>query len=413
MFTKRQKSEVFTSDGPRRVFFTPDGTPIPGGEVRAKPDLTAADGVSTTVPFFEQFYGTSAAAPHAAAIAALALSGNPGIDPAEVRAAMVSSALDIEAPGRDRDTGAGIVMATRTLAVTGSTPQPYAVAGDPQVTPVTGDGDAYLEPGESGDLAVPITNLGDTAAASVTAQVSTTAAGVTVTPTTRSYGRLAAGATATRTFRITVGPSYEPGAPLELRVRVGFVGALSPTVRTSPLVPGEPSTDVVDAAYSGPAVPIPVDPEATETITVSVPMAVSGVGRVSTVAFSIDGTACSTAEGSTTVGLDHTWTSDLIGTLVSPGGQRVELFAFVGQDANNFCQVRFDDSATRSIQTATVEEAPFTGSWQPTEALAALTGTSADGTWSFEVEDTFPPEDGGAVRAVSLHVSGYEPGPAG
>ncbi|MBK8001697.1 MAG: S8 family serine peptidase [Verrucomicrobia bacterium] len=39
----------------------------------------------------------SASAPHAAAIAALLLSYNPAMSPAEVRLAMESTALDIEA----------------------------------------------------------------------------------------------------------------------------------------------------------------------------------------------------------------------------------------------------------------------------------------------------------------------------
>ena len=47
-----------------------------GGSVRQKPDIAAADGVSTAVPGFSSFYGTSAAAPQAAAI------GSPGSHPA-------------------------------------------------------------------------------------------------------------------------------------------------------------------------------------------------------------------------------------------------------------------------------------------------------------------------------------------
>ncbi|MCW2647794.1 MAG: putative subtilase-family protease, partial [Pseudonocardiales bacterium] len=93
-FTKAQQPERFTSDGPRRVFFNADGMPITpgnfsasGGTVRQKPDVTAADGVSTSVDGFAPFFGTSAAAPHAAAIAALVLSGNPGATTADIREA--------------------------------------------------------------------------------------------------------------------------------------------------------------------------------------------------------------------------------------------------------------------------------------------------------------------------------------
>jgi subtilisin family serine protease len=114
--------ETFSSDGPRRVFYHPDGTPITlgdvsstGGEVRPTPDLAAADGVATATSWFNPFYGTSASAPHAAAIAALLLSKNPSFTPAQVRAALTGSALDIEDTGWDRDSGAGIVMADGAL----------------------------------------------------------------------------------------------------------------------------------------------------------------------------------------------------------------------------------------------------------------------------------------------------------
>jgi len=115
--------ETFTSDGPRRVFFYPNGTPITpgnylatGGMVRNKPDITAADGVKTATPGFNPFYGTSAAAPHAGAIAALMLSRRPNLTIADVRQLFQQTALDIEAPGWDRDSGYGILMADRVLA---------------------------------------------------------------------------------------------------------------------------------------------------------------------------------------------------------------------------------------------------------------------------------------------------------
>lgn len=114
--------ETFSSDGPRRVFYEADGTPITpgnflstGGTVRQKPDIAAADGVSTATPGFEKFFGTSAAAPHAAAIAALLLDADPILTLAEVRTALTSTALDIEAPGFDRDSGSGIIMADLAL----------------------------------------------------------------------------------------------------------------------------------------------------------------------------------------------------------------------------------------------------------------------------------------------------------
>jgi Subtilase family/IPT/TIG domain len=114
--------ETFSSDGPRRVFYNADGSAITpgnfsstGGTVRQKPDIAAADGVSTSVPGFNPFFGTSAAAPHAAAIAGLIKSFNPALTPTQIRTALTSTALDIEASGVDRDSGAGIVMAFQAI----------------------------------------------------------------------------------------------------------------------------------------------------------------------------------------------------------------------------------------------------------------------------------------------------------
>lgn len=114
--------EPFSSDGPRQIFFEADGTPITpgnflagGGVVRQKPDLAAADGVSTATPGFLPFFGTSAAAPHVAAIGALVMSSDPTITSDDVRQLYGQVALDIEAPGTDRDSGVGIVNAAPAL----------------------------------------------------------------------------------------------------------------------------------------------------------------------------------------------------------------------------------------------------------------------------------------------------------
>ena len=96
-------TETFSSDGPRKIFYNAAGAPITpgnllfatgGGTTLQKPDLTAADGVVTHTPGFNPFFGTSAAAPHGAAIAALVRSARPDYTVAQTKAAMTSSALD-------------------------------------------------------------------------------------------------------------------------------------------------------------------------------------------------------------------------------------------------------------------------------------------------------------------------------
>jgi hypothetical protein len=112
--------ETFSSDGPRKIFFQPDGTAITpgnflfgtnGGTTLQKPDATAADGVNTKTPGFLPFFGTSAAAPHAAGIAALVKSARPSLTNTQIKAILLNTTLDTMAPGIDRDSGYGILMA--------------------------------------------------------------------------------------------------------------------------------------------------------------------------------------------------------------------------------------------------------------------------------------------------------------
>ena len=117
--------ETYSSDGPRKIFYHPNGTAITpgnllfatnGGTTLPKVDMAAGDCGTTTTPGFTTFCGTSAAAPTAAAIAALIKGANPGWTNAQIVAAMNASALDIEAAGWDRDSGVGIVMVPASLS---------------------------------------------------------------------------------------------------------------------------------------------------------------------------------------------------------------------------------------------------------------------------------------------------------
>ena len=94
----------------------------PAGNAALKPDVTAIDGVAVTGAggFPSTFFGTSAAAPHVAGLAALLLqmrpdllSGEAGDDPtadrAALRAAITSSADDLGVGGADNTFGHGRV----------------------------------------------------------------------------------------------------------------------------------------------------------------------------------------------------------------------------------------------------------------------------------------------------------------
>ncbi|HVN87687.1 MAG TPA: S8 family serine peptidase [Candidatus Binatia bacterium] len=139
-FTNADRVEWYSSDGPRRIFYQADGSPITpgnflstGGIVRQKPDVTAADCVVASTPGFNPFCGTSASSAHAAAIAALVKSAGPTLTASEVRAALTSTAIDIEAAGVDRDSGFGILDALAAVQVA-SAPAPTATSS-PTPTP--------------------------------------------------------------------------------------------------------------------------------------------------------------------------------------------------------------------------------------------------------------------------------------
>ncbi len=106
--------EPFSSRGDVTILF-------PSPEVRSKPDLTGVDGVLTSRPGFDPFFGTSAAAPHVAGVAALVAEANPSyvlgfpIPSLFFANAMRGTSTDLGAGGRD--TGFGFGLADALTAV--------------------------------------------------------------------------------------------------------------------------------------------------------------------------------------------------------------------------------------------------------------------------------------------------------
>jgi hypothetical protein len=113
------KAENFSSRGPVKHYFGPvlgsSAAPATGEQVIPKPDLAATDCGATT--FFARldagvwrFCGSSAAAPHAAAVAALVRQANPGASAAQVRVALTGTAHPVGVAGADA-VGAGLIDA--------------------------------------------------------------------------------------------------------------------------------------------------------------------------------------------------------------------------------------------------------------------------------------------------------------
>lgn len=112
--------------------FSSIGGTFVNGQQRNKPDLVAPDGGNTTVNLgadypanaldgYPNFFGTSAAAPHAAAVAALIMEGKkkysnqPLTLPGEIRSILQHSATDMYTPGFDFTSGYGFVNADSAM----------------------------------------------------------------------------------------------------------------------------------------------------------------------------------------------------------------------------------------------------------------------------------------------------------
>jgi hypothetical protein len=124
-FSDSEEPEEYSSHGPVTHYFGPvtgstPAEPLISSEEIAKPDVMATDGGANT--FFGsclshtwRFFGTSAAAPHAAAVAALEREAASGATPAEVRQAQADTALAIGSFPPEA-IGAGLIDAPEAIS---------------------------------------------------------------------------------------------------------------------------------------------------------------------------------------------------------------------------------------------------------------------------------------------------------
>ena len=113
-------------------FSSTGGTRLTGETLaKQKPDFTAPNGVNTTVDMggqnidgdsFPNFFGTSAAAPHAAAAAALIVEARKkfqletSVSPAAIRSLLQSTAIDMDLTGFDVNSGFGLIQVDAALS---------------------------------------------------------------------------------------------------------------------------------------------------------------------------------------------------------------------------------------------------------------------------------------------------------
>ena len=135
--------ETYSSAGGTPVLFDTAGHAI--NDPRAgKPEITAPDGGNTTFFFsdspsdadtFPNFFGTSAAAPHAGGVAALLLQSKPSLTPSQVYTALENSTVDMGSPGFDNNSGFGLIQADAALG-SGASGLDLALTGSDAPDPV-------------------------------------------------------------------------------------------------------------------------------------------------------------------------------------------------------------------------------------------------------------------------------------
>lgn len=367
--TSANTVETFSSDGPRRIFYNADGTPITpgnvsstGGQLLQKPDITAADGSATTTPGFIPFYGTSAAAPHAAALMALLKSASPASTNTQLYNAMVSSAIDIEAPGTDRDSGSGIFMPLRAMAAI-NVPGPAFLErlAPPTLSESGGNGNGRLDPGEVGTLFVRLENYGLADATAISATLTTSTGGVTIVPSaTRSYPNLTkAVGTGQNTvpYQFKLADNFPCGASITFTLTVNYAGGTTAS---------QAFTFVVDTT-SPTNISTTLDTTAPPSTAVYAASTGTQTGRLARTGVTSN---CGTAKAAP-------------GLTVTTGARRYDAYTFTA--ASSGCITVTLSAATNVLYSAAYNSSGFVPANPNTNYLADAGVSSTNATYSFDV----------------------------
>jgi subtilisin family serine protease len=130
--------DLFSSLGGSPILFDTNGNRLATAQMRLKPDFVGPDGTNTTFfgfplsaanitdnstitgcqndASYPNYFGTSAATPHAAGLAALMLQANPALTPTQIYDAIRNTAETMQTPTPNYATGYGFIQAGPALA---------------------------------------------------------------------------------------------------------------------------------------------------------------------------------------------------------------------------------------------------------------------------------------------------------
>ena len=250
-----------------------------------------------------------------------------------------------------------------------------------------------IEPGESVDLYLDLTNQGNLLASGIKSSLKLTSGKATLATANSAYPDIPPGAAASNTnpFRLVVNSGQTCGAALQFTQVVRYYPARQVNLAvslpvgflwTSSFSASDLPQNITDLPGSPAAARLAVTPQITPQ-NVSVHVSIS-----------------------------HPRVSDLTLRLLPPGYPAAGSPAITLSDANggagaNYQQTLFDDQASQSISQGS---APFTGSFRPQQALSALNGKPAEGNWQLQVTNQVSGVSGQVTQfVVSLRFASCDP----
>jgi trimeric autotransporter adhesin len=259
-----------------------------------------------------------------------------------------------------------------------------------------GNGDAVVDPGESWDVVVTVTNSGTATATNVVASLTATSASFCTG--TASFGTIGIGGTANATFRLAVVSAFTCGNDLSFNL-VNKASAEGTYADQAGVF-----TKKVGTAGGGTPV--------TYAQTAGLPLAIpdnNSTGVNSSLTISDTGTI---ADLNINLGVTHTYVGDLMFTLTHVDTGTAVTFidrpgvpaSTYGCSGNNIAAT-LDDSAALPVETQCGGGTPtISGTFSPNNPLSAFNGQDLAGTWQLNTSDRAG-GDTGSLTSWSLTIT--------
>jgi subtilisin-like proprotein convertase family protein/PKD repeat protein len=263
-----------------------------------------------------------------------------------------------------------LFVVVAALAAPGAAAADQVLVLDATTVTEVGLGDGVVAAGDQASIGESIRNVGSVAVTGVSATLTTSTAGVSVTQPTSTYPDIAAGASAAPAtpFQVSLADSLPCGATLDFSLNVASsAGIVSLPFSLVTGVPGDYADYTGSATVIGDSMP---------TLRRTPLAGMSGLLYTGTAAVSTPG---SVKDVQVVIGdlSDHD-TSHLEIALVAPDGTQITLVDHRGAPGGAFSETRLARDAAAALGGAT---SPFTGSFRPDGDLGAFVGAAANGSW--------------------------------